>query len=267
MGTTPPHLDRLQLFVPGLDPSKVEHNTDGLNNDVLIVNKDRVFRFPKSQTGRLALADEARILALVHRYVDIPTPIFDYSDDDCVAYDYTPGDPLHINYILAQGEDAQERLAEQLATFLRQLHGVPPDVLEAENIPVSGAARTPDQWHQMFEHVERELFPFLWGDQREWAIRLFEPILAGRVSTTYVPVLIHGDLATYHILSDHRSLRIDGVVDFGTAGLGDPACDFGSLINQFGERFVARMARSYPALAILLAEHASGLALWSWNGR
>ena len=93
-----PYFDRLQVLVPGLDPSKVEHNADGLNNDVLIVDGRRVFRFPKSERARLELEKEVRILSVVQRYVDTPTPVFDQMDDLCVAYNYIPGEPLSRDY-------------------------------------------------------------------------------------------------------------------------------------------------------------------------
>jgi aminoglycoside 2''-phosphotransferase len=38
------------------------------------------------------------------------------------------------------------------------------------------------------------------------------------------------------------------VIDFGVAGIGDPALDVGSLITAYGERFVAKMIKTYPDL-------------------
>lgn len=270
MEVTPPHLDHLRLLVPGLDISEVEHNRDGLNNDVMIVGRRRVFRFPKSQKARRALDQEARILSIVNSWVDMRTPVFDHMDDDCAAYKYIPGEPLSTDYILTQNQETQDHLAEQLATFLRQLHAIPPNVLKAGDVPVSGGARTPDHWSQMFEQIEGELYPFLWGDQKEWVVRLFEPILSGRVNMDYEPVLVHADLGAYHILTDRRNARINGVVDFGTAGLGDPASDLGMVINQLGERFVARMSKYYPGVPDLIGRarfKAGALELeWALNG-
>ena len=52
----------------------------------------------------------------------------------------------------------------------------------------------------------------------------------------------------YHILYDPTQGRITGVIDFGTAGLGDPASDFACLIQALGEPFLQRMARFSPAI-------------------
>ena len=70
----------------------------------------------------------------------------------------------------------------------------------------------------MFKLVEREIFPFLWTDHKEWVARLFEPVLTGRLNMAHDPVLIHGDLGSYQILSDRERGRINGVIDFGVAG-------------------------------------------------
>ncbi|HJW89486.1 MAG TPA: phosphotransferase [Anaerolineales bacterium] len=68
----------------------------------------------------------------------------------------------------------------------------------------------------------------------------------------YEPALIHGDLASYHILLDYREMYITGVIDFGMAGVGDPASDIGGLISVYGESFVKRMLMSYPNLETYL---------------
>jgi aminoglycoside 2''-phosphotransferase len=87
----------------------------------------------------------------------------------------------------------------------------------------------------------------LWADQKAWIYDLYAPVLEGRVDLDiYTPRLIHRDLASYHILHDPQSSRLAGVIDFGTAGLGDPASDWACLINTYGESFVRRMNATYP---------------------
>jgi aminoglycoside 2''-phosphotransferase len=81
----------------------------------------------------------------------------------------------------------------------------------------------------------------------------------------YDPVLIHDDLASYHILFDPTAQRINGVIDFGTAHLGDPARDFALIINVFGESVLRRMQPFYPAIEAALDRarfQAGMLELW-----
>ncbi len=73
-------------------------------------------------------------------------------------------------------------------------------------------------------------------------------MLGDRRNFDYEPQLVHGDLAPYHILADKPAARLSGVIDFGVAGLGDPATDLGCLLQAYGESFVRRMRPAYPEM-------------------
>ncbi len=105
---------------------------------------------------------------------------------------------------------------------------------------------------EFYDDLEREIFPLLWNDQRAWVAHHFAPVRDGRLDLAYQPVLIHGDLAQYHILYDPATLTLAGILDFGTAGMGDPAVDFAIIISMYGERFLRRVARTYPAISVAL---------------
>jgi aminoglycoside phosphotransferase (APT) family kinase protein len=80
----------------------------------------------------------------------------------------------------------------------------------------------------------------------------FAPVRTAQVDLGYRPVLIHGDLAQYHILYQGVTADLTGIIDFGTPGLGDPACDFAVIISMYGERFLRRMALAYPGITEVL---------------
>ena len=182
-------------------------------------------------------------------------------------YPMLPGEPLTREALLRQDEAVQDRLAEQLARFLTQMHAIPRKVVEQRAIGMSEAVRSLGDWSALFADVEQELFPFLWAHQKTWVQQLFAPVLHRQISFDYEPVLIHGDLGVYHILYDPAQGRITGIIDFGTAGLGDPASDFACLIQALGEQFLQRMARFSPALHRHWIEPASGREHSNWNGR
>jgi aminoglycoside 2''-phosphotransferase len=54
------------------------------------------------------------------------------------------------------------------------------------------------------------------------------------------------------LLYDEAARRLNGVIDFGLAGLGDPATDLGSLIVHYGEGLVSRIKPFYPLYDKLL---------------
>jgi aminoglycoside 2''-phosphotransferase len=247
MNVTETHLERIRACFPTLKLDAVRRNPDGLANDVVIVNDELVFRFPKDEQARAALVREAKVLDLVRRYVSTPVPYFERQEDDFVMYRLIAGEPLYRHDILRQDERAQEQIAEQLAIFLQQLHTIPHDELVRElGAPVVGE---PDHWIKRYQDAERHLYPLLWADQRHWIDRLFAPLLDGSLDLTSVaPALIHDDLASYHILYAPREHRIAGVIDFGMARLGDPAADFALIINTYGESLLRRMSRHDPTI-------------------
>jgi aminoglycoside 2''-phosphotransferase len=244
--------NRIQECFPDLSISQVQVNSEGLVNDIIVVNHARVFRFPKEEWAKEDQKREVKVLELVREVVDIPVPVFDRVEDDFVSYELIPGDPLMRDDILRLTEGEQERLAEQMARFLCQLHSVPMEELQAREIPLSVTVRSRGDWLKLYEDVQREVFPLLMAHAKEWVHDHFSPILANENFMDCQLTLINGDLGPYHILYDRKGKRMTGVIDFGTAGLGDPACDVSILINNYGESFVRRVSQHYPAIGSMI---------------
>lgn len=265
--TTHRYLERIRHYFPDLSVDQVQQNSDGLMNDVLIVNRERVFRFAKDQEWiRECLKQEGRILNLVRQYVAMPVPLFDLQDVDCVSYRLLPGQGMSRNDLWLTPESTQDALAEQLAIFLRQLHSIPQAVLAQQEIPATNASKTREEYLAFFEDLEREVLPLASSQVRRIVEEHFEPLLQGWLDLRHTPALIHGDLGQQHILFDPALGRITGVLDFGVAGIGDPAHDYGVLLNCYGESFVRRMARFTPEIGDLIdrARFMSFIAEPSW---
>jgi aminoglycoside 2''-phosphotransferase len=261
------YLERIRHYFPGLSIEQVEENSDGLMNDVLVINQERVFRFAKDEAWiRECLVKEVRVLDLVRQYVTMPVPVFDVWDGDCVSYRLLPGQGLSRHDLLCLPERTQDALAEQLAIFLQQLHSIPREILEQQAIPATNASKTREEYLALLEELEREVLPLASSHVRRIVRQHFEPLLQGWLDLSHTPALIHGDLGQQHILFDRTTGRISGVLDWGIAGLGDPAHDDGVLVNCYGERFLRRMARFTPDIADLIdrARFMSFLAEPGW---
>jgi aminoglycoside 2''-phosphotransferase len=98
----------------------------------------------------------------------------------------------------------------------------------------------------MHARIEDVLFPLLFRHQRQAVADHFAPVLDGRLEMEVALIPVHVDLAPYHILFDPESSRLSGVIDFGTAGLGDPADDIGALLAHYGAALVELMRPVYP---------------------
>lgn len=244
-----PYLERIRQLLPDLHITQVDVNSEGLVNEVVILNRKIIVRFPKADWAKEALKQETAILDLVRQHVDMPVPHFEQRGDDFVLYRLIPGEPLHRHDILRMNDHGQNRIAQQLATFLRQLHAVSVDKIQEQGIGASDAQRSAEAWLKLYNDVQRELFPLMMKHTQAWVHHQFEPLLRDRAwIEDYQPALVHADLAQYHILHDRETGTISGVIDFGVGGLGDPAIDYSNIINVYGESFLRRMAQFDPQI-------------------
>jgi aminoglycoside 2''-phosphotransferase len=116
-------------------------------------------------------------------------------------------------------------VAEQLGRFLLTLHSQPMEDETRARLPLTRAPCRRADWLDIRHRVQERVYPLLLVHQRQWAEGLFDSVPGDEREFDYRPVLIHGDLGPYHILFDRASRRVSGIIDFGTAGLGDPATD------------------------------------------
>jgi aminoglycoside 2''-phosphotransferase len=243
-------MDKIKEIFPDLEIKSIRENREGLINEVYIVNEDLVFRFPKNNSwGKKLLTNETKIIELARAFVEIPMPQFEYVSEDLVVYRYIKGNALRREDILRLNETEQARVAAQLAEFLRQFHAIPLDEIERNGIAQSDVNRSRDVWLKLFENAKNELFPLMMPHVRESVEEHFAPLIRDENFMNYEPKLINGDIVPYHIIYDREAKRINGIIDFGTAGIGDAAADFSCMIYNYGESFLKRMTFAYPEIS------------------
>ena len=235
---------------PDLGIASVEFNGDGQNNDVLVVNDEFIFRFPKYMDALKRLRIETAILAGLQGHVSlpVPAPMFVNIEGRAVGeafmgYRKLAGEPLWRETFRAIDDDETlERLASQLAVFLKELHSVPTESIGCE-LPVLD---TRQACTGFYARIREKLFAYMRPDAREWTEHHFETFLNGKEK--FDLVLKHGDFGTSNILFDRGQRTICGVIDFGSSGLGDPAYDLAGLLSSYGEAFVRRCWKVYPEI-------------------
>lgn len=244
---------------PDLAIEKVSLNDRGQYNDILIINDDLIFRFPKYAEAIRQLETESIILQGIQSYVTLPIPNPIYKSEETQAvgkvfmsYHMIHGEPLWRETLLAINDEATvQALAIQLGTFLKTLHSVPVKSAFDVELPVVSSYA---EWSDMYARIRQKLFPYMRPEARRSVENHFEQFLNDAHNFAFHLVLIHGDFGSSNILFDANLQRIRGVIDFGSAGLGDPAIDFASLTGPFGygEAFLLRMCSVYPTVTSLL---------------
>lgn len=243
-------LQSIRSAYPDLRIASVEFNGDGQNNDVLVVNGELIFRFPKYAGALKRLRIETAILTGISGHVSLPVPAPMYVNiegravgEAFMGYRKLAGEPLWRETFRAIDDDETlERLASQLGSFLKELHSVPAQSIGCE-LPVLD---TEYKCAGLYARIREKLFAYMRPDAREWTERHFETFLNDKRNVQ--PVLKHGDFGTSNILFDRRQRTICGVIDFGSSGLGDPAYDLAGLLSSYGEAFVQRCWKAYPEI-------------------
>jgi len=250
-----PYLYCINACYPDLEITKARfHNADGQFNEVLIVNEAFVFRFPRSDEIAKTIATEVALLKRLQNHValEVPNPQFTNLDrSGCdrifIGYPRIPGEPLLNSVVDAIRDEAVlDRIAGQLAGFLKELHSVDVAMLGVD-LPLQD---TRESWVELFANFRQYLYPHMRQDAQIEVTADFERFLNDPKQFDYTPVLRHGDFGGGNIIYDPLTQSIRGIIDWDGPGLGDPAADLAAILH-LGEDFFHRMCQTYPELAAL----------------
>jgi aminoglycoside 2''-phosphotransferase len=228
-------------------------DSHGQHNDVLIINAEFVFRFPRYPEGIKRLEIETALLAGIQNHVTLSVPRITFDNlaaqavgEAFVGYRLIAGEPLQRQIVQTMlDEQVLQTLAQQLSGFLKEFHQIPVEAAIGSQLPIFD---TLDECIDIYTRIRDKCFPYMRQDAREWTIHHFEPFLNNPHHSEYEPVLRHGDFGTTNILFDPQRQVITGIIDFSGAGLGDPAYDFAGLLSSYGESFLKRCVSTYPAI-------------------
>lgn len=223
----------------------------GQYNDILILNEEIVFRFPRSIKSIDGLAVEKAILSRIQAGVPLPVPRPVYTSSGTgavgsvfVGYPFIPGRWLTRDLLDGLVRHHRRILAQQLASFMRALHDFPETYFGIE-LPQKDAIET---WAVMYAQIQEHLYKLMRPDARAAVDEQFRSVLNHPEKLAFTPRLRHGDFGPTNILFDERKGKISGIIDFSEAGMGDPAVDLAA-VSLYGEEFVAEMLPVYPELA------------------
>jgi aminoglycoside 2''-phosphotransferase len=252
------HIQTIRQHYPALEIRTAASNQDGQYNDVLVVDAGPsgegvlVFRFARVPVAIQTLRHEIALqISLQDRLpLPIPEPVYTHVDTDVVGeafvgYRMIPGRPLWREAFRVIGDAAaRERMARQLADFLHALHHTP-----AEAIPVAlPRHETVEEMADLYGRIRDRLFAHMRPDARRQVTAHFQPFVEAPDRYPFEPRLRHGDFGTGNILYDPETLSIAGILDFGSAGIGDPAVDFAGLFACYEEAFYRQCSAVYPEM-------------------
>ncbi len=250
------YLQQIRHIYPELDIKAARLLGHGQFNDILQINDDLIFRFPRlTQAAEIMVYEVTMLHALnkVIKTLPIPDPIY-VSVDKPVVNENFMGYHMLTGQSLSQGvlkgitdEHILNHLASQIGSFLRELHNVPVDALPMTLHNADDRA----QWQETYEAFREKLFPYMRLDAREEVTHQFETFLNEPGHFTYTPTIRHGDFGGSNILYDPAFQKISGIIDFSFIAIGDPAFDIAS-VSTCGDAFLQRICKAYPEAESML---------------
>ncbi len=239
----------------GLPVTPVE--VDGWDNRTYRLGDDMTVRLPTTEGYAPAVAKEHRWLPVLAPSlpVRVPVPLAVGVPGEGYPFHWSVRRWLDGRTATPDRIDDLTRFAVSVADFIRALQRV-----DASDGPVAGA-------HSFYRGAP----PGHYDDGTRRALAVLEGrVDVGRAAAVWedalrapvwseAPVWFHGDIATGNLLVDGGKLT--AVIDFGTSGVGDPACDLVIAWTMFsGES--RRAFREAVALDDATWARARGWALW-----
>jgi aminoglycoside 2''-phosphotransferase len=242
------YIDQICRFYPHFQVSSARIDWGGQYNDVVILNEEWVFRFPKYEESIRTLEAEHALLEAIQEYVtlSIPDPAMHSQGTYVVGevfsgYRMIDGSPLYRElYTEIPDETLKDRIVAQIAGFLSELHAIPRRALP-EQLPEGDSL---DEWRKMYTDIRQLLFPYMRADARQHITDHFESFLDEPSLQDSHTCLRHGDFGPTNILYDSNKGLVSGIIDFSSAAWGDPAADIAS-VSTYGEDFFQRLKTRY----------------------
>lgn len=102
---------------PSIIIEKYNFNCEGQNNDVVIINNDYVFKFPKYQEGIEKLKREIDVLDALSRYITLDIPRGKYINIDVLEVGH-----VYCGYKMIKGVSLERKYLRKLKTQKILLH-------------------------------------------------------------------------------------------------------------------------------------------------
>jgi aminoglycoside phosphotransferase (APT) family kinase protein len=237
----------------------------GHDNRTFRLGSDLSVRLPSKQDYVAAVQKEHRWLPLLakHLPVPIPTPVAIGKPNDEYPWVWSVNQWLPGEVALGAKILDSERFALDVAQFLTALSKI-----DATDGPVGGEHNFyRGASISVYDQDTRDAIAFLGSQIDKKAVeKIWDETLASHWENP--GIWVHGDFAPLNLLVQDG--KLSAVIDFGTAGVGDPACDL-----VIAWTFLSGRSRQVFREAVALDDatwaRARGWALWKalilmhWN--
>ena len=220
----------------------------GLDSIAYLVNYEYIFKQSKHDEARNNLKKEVQVLNYLKGKITLQIPNIEYYSEEYGVCGYTEikGDKLTPIIYKNMSDDEKDKLAKDIALFLREMHSIPlPDIDELELHVIA-------DYESDYGTLRETIYDKIPDRSREYLDDLYKKILNDERITKYVKALCHNDLSCNHILIQNN--KAVGIIDFGDAAITDRDKDFVYLLEEsdqeIGREFGLKVLEYYNHIDI-----------------
>ncbi len=234
-------LKKIKKEFPELKWKHAQHNVQGWDHYVIILDNKYVFRFPRTKHYLERLENEISLLKYLRNRIKISIPQYTHiaKDKSFAGYLLIPGEQLKKKVFKLVSNNTRNILAKQVADFLSVLHKTP---IKIANQYTTKKVDTQKLYKELVSNIKKYITSrFSKRDQL-----LTEEFLKEFKNYLKFPnkVFTHNDLYSSHILFNKNKKTISGIIDFADRRIDDPARDFAELWD-YGNNFVQEVYKHY----------------------
>ena len=228
----------------------------GLDSVAYLVNDEYIFKQSQHDGARLRSKKEIQVLNYLKGKVTLQIPDIEYYSEEygVSGYKEIKGDKLTPDIYKNMSDDEKDRLAQDIALFIKEMHSVPfPDIDDLELNII-------DDYKCDYDTLRETVYDKIPDRSKEYLDNLYKKILNDERVAKYVKALCHNDLSCNHIIIQNN--KAVGIIDFGDAAVTDRDKDFVYLLEdsyqeigrEFGIRVLEYYGHSNKDTAILKAD-------------
>ena len=215
----------------------------GLDSIAYLADHEYIFKRSKHDGERSRLKKEIQVLNYLKGKITLQIPDIEYYSEEwgVCGYKEIKGDKLTPAIYKNMTDGEKDRLAQDIALFLKEMHSVPfPDIDDLELNII-------DDYKKDYDTVREMIYNKIPDSSKEYLDNLYKKILNDKRISQYVKALCHNDLSCNHIIIQNN--KAVGIIDFGDVSITDRDKDFVYLLEdsyqEIGREFGIKVLEYY----------------------
>ena len=242
----------IEHYFDNFKVDSIEIIGSGYDSVAYLVNNEYIFKTKFSTNKKKGYAKEKAIYNFLNTNLEtnvkIPNIEYSYISDELsiLGYKEIKGTFLTPEIYSTMSEEEQNLLKRDIASFLRQMHGL--DYTDISECTIDNKQNVLEEYILLRETIYNDL-----TDIEKDYIESFMERLNATTVFEGKKCLCHNDFSCNHLLLDGNN-RLTGIIDFGDSGIIDEYCDFIYLLEdseeEIGTNFGEDILRMYGNIDI-----------------